>query len=68
MYKEESMIVKEKLYAEEGKLVDMEKKARNMWGKVDDLTNNVRTLRKQAFEAEKAYALDPRNEKKNMPQ
>ena len=39
-----------------------------MWGKVDDLTNNVRTLRRQAFMAEKDYALDPRNEKKKMPQ
>ena len=61
-------MVKEQLYAEEEKLVEMEKKARNMWGKVDDLTNKVRTLRRQAFMAEKAYALDPRNEKKNMPQ
>ena len=38
-----------------------------MWSKVDDLTNKVRTLRKEAFEAEKAYALDPRNEEKDMP-
>ena len=39
-----------------------------MWAKVDDLTNKVRMLRREAFEAEKAYALDPRNEEKDLPQ
>ena len=43
-------------------------RSRNMWAKVDDLTNKVRTLRRQAFMAEKDYALDPRNEGKKMPQ